>query len=105
MSRRLERLYGMRPALLLCLTLAAAPALAGPLADQLDRITPPSGLAADLHDDTVARDTARARLETDGYSGVSTLLRGRDGQLQGKAVKDGRIYDIEIDRNGNVTAK
>lgn len=95
----------MRLALALCLALGSAPALAGPLADSLDRVAPPRGLAFDLHDDSVARDAARARLETDGYSGVTTLLRGRDGQLQGKAVKDGRIYDIEIDRNGNVTAK
>ena len=96
----------MRFALALCLALGSAPALAGPLADSLDRMAPPpSGLALDLHDDSVARDAARARLETDGYSGVTTLLRGRDGRLQGKAVKDGRIYDIEIDRNGNVTAK
>jgi len=95
----------MRYCLALCLALGTAPVLAGPLADSLDRVAPRDGLAVELHDDTAARDRARQRLESDGYSGVSTLLRGRDGQLQGKAVKDGRVLDVEIDRNGNVTAK
>ena len=92
--------------ILLCaLAGAASPAFAGPLAQSLDRATPREGLALDLHDDALARDSARHRLETDGYGGVSTLLRGRDGRLEGKAEKDGRVYDVEIDRNGNVTAR
>jgi hypothetical protein len=95
----------MRIVIALCLVFGATSAHAGPLADALDRITPRSNPSLDLHDDALARDTARHRLETDGYAGVSTLLRGRDGQLQGKAEKDGRVYDIDIDRNGNVTAK
>jgi hypothetical protein len=95
----------MRFAVVLCLALGATPALAGPLARLLDQITPRDSLGTDLHDDTLARDVARHRLETDGYGEVSTLLRGRDGQLHGKAVKDGRILDVEVDRNGNVTAR
>jgi hypothetical protein len=95
----------MRIVIALGLVLGATSAHASPLAESLDRITPRGNPPLDLHDDTLARDAARHRLETDGYGGVSTLLRGRDGQLQGKAEKDGRIYDIEIDRNGNVTAR
>lgn len=95
----------MRLVLALCLALSAPSALAGPLADALDRVTPRDSLGADLRDDVRAREAVRHRLEADGYGEVSTLLRGRDGQLHGKAMKDGRIVDVEVDRNGNVTAR
>ena len=91
-------------------TLLAAPALAqtAPTARTplVDPAGPPMERAQGAPDlGTLSESQARARLETDGYGGVSTLLRGRDGRWHGKAVRDGTTVDVTIDRFGNVVSE
>jgi hypothetical protein len=51
------------------------------------------------------RDQARAQIETKGYANVSALQRDAEGNWHGRAEKDGSLWNVTLDGNGNVTAK
>jgi hypothetical protein len=73
-----------------------------------ERLMPPAmsdSLRTPLPGDRLSQDQARFRLESDGYGGVSTLLRGADGAWTGKAQRNGQTMDVAVDADGNVTAR
>jgi hypothetical protein len=73
-----------------------------------ERLMPPAksdSLRTPLPSDRLSQDQARFRLESDGYGGVSTLLRGTDGTWTGKAQRNGQTMDVTVDADGNITAR
>jgi hypothetical protein len=73
-----------------------------------ERLMPPAkseSLRTPLRGDRLSQDQARFRLESDGYGGVSTLLRGADGTWTGKAQRNGQTMDVTVDADGNITAR
>jgi hypothetical protein len=52
----------------------------------------------------LTQDQAKARIETEGYSKVSSLRRDAGGVWHGKGAKDGLILNVTLDRRGVVTA-
>ena len=48
---------------------------------------------------------AKSRIEASGYSGVSGLMKDKDGVWSGKASKAGTIQTVTLDYQGNVTPK
>ena len=86
-------------AFLLALLAASAPSVAWA---QYAPLTPRSDGLRDPRADALGEQTARHRLEQQGYGQVSTLLKDREGKWRGKAVIDGRTVDVTVDRNGNV---
>ncbi len=49
-------------------------------------------------------DQAKARIESRGYSNVTSLVKDEAGIWRGKAQKDQRAMDVSLDFQGNVTA-
>jgi opacity protein-like surface antigen len=47
---------------------------------------------------------AKSRIEAQGYSDVSDLKKDDQGVWRGKAKKDGRVVNVSLDFQGNVTA-
>jgi hypothetical protein len=48
---------------------------------------------------------AKSRIETQGFSKISTLTKDKDGVWRGKATKGNREMDVSVDFQGNVVAK
>ena len=48
---------------------------------------------------------ARSRIETNGFSNVSGLVKDPQGVWRGKAVKGGQTQDVSVDFQGNVTPR
>lgn len=48
---------------------------------------------------------AKGRIEKAGYTGVSGLMKDKDGLWQGHAKKDGHRVNVALDFEGNVTSK
>ena len=48
---------------------------------------------------------AKSRIESYGYSNVTGLAKDGDGIWRGKAMKDGKSVDINLDFQGNVIAR
>jgi len=47
---------------------------------------------------------ARSRMEAAGFTGVSDLVKDKDGVWRGKAAKAGTPMTVSLDYQGNVTA-
>ena len=47
---------------------------------------------------------ARSRIEAAGYTGVSGLMKDKDGVWHGKASKAGTMMTVSLDYQGNITA-
>jgi hypothetical protein len=47
---------------------------------------------------------ARSRIEAAGYTGVSGLMKDKDGVWHGKATKAGAQMTVSLDYQGNITA-
>jgi len=52
-----------------------------------------------------AAETARKRIEMDGYKDVQGLAKGPDGLWQGTALRGNTSVQVTVDRTGNVAAK
>jgi hypothetical protein len=52
-----------------------------------------------------AAETARKRIEVDGYRDVQGLAKGADGLWQGTAMRGNTSVQVTVDRAGNVAAK
>ncbi len=52
-----------------------------------------------------AAETARKRIEMDGYRDVRGLAKGADGLWQGTAMRGNTSVQVTVDRAGNVAAK
>ena len=48
---------------------------------------------------------AKSRMEAAGYTGVTGLMKDKDGVWHGKASKAGATTDVTLDFQGNVTPK
>lgn len=48
---------------------------------------------------------AKSRIESGGYSGISSLKKDDNGVWRGKAMKDGKTVDVSLDFQGNVIAR
>jgi len=48
---------------------------------------------------------AKSRIESNGYSNVTSLMKDDSGVWRGKAQKDGKSVDVSLDFQGNVVAK
>ena len=48
---------------------------------------------------------AKSRIESGGYSGISSLKKDDNGVWRGKAMKDGKSVDVSLDFQGNVIAR
>jgi hypothetical protein len=48
---------------------------------------------------------ARSRIERAGFSNVSRLVKDKDGIWRGTASKDGAVFHVALDYQGNVVAK
>ncbi|WP_418902004.1 hypothetical protein [Terripilifer ovatus] len=48
---------------------------------------------------------AKSRLEANGYSTVSNLMKDDKGIWRGKASKDGKSVDVTVDFQGNINAR
>ena len=48
---------------------------------------------------------AKSRIEAAGFSGVSGLMKDKDGVWRGKASKGGSTTDVALDFQGNVVSK
>ena len=46
---------------------------------------------------------AKSRIETKGFSNVTSLQKDSNGVWRGKAVKSGQSVDVSVDFQGNVT--
>lgn len=110
----------MRKSLLIGATLAfVAPALAGAMAQQHQN--PPAHNAPQNEAvkspntqqtsvpvagaNSFTEGQARGRIEERGYSSVSELKKDDNGVWRGKAMKDGKSFDVSLDFQGNVVAR
>lgn len=48
---------------------------------------------------------AKSRLESAGYSNVTSLAKDKDGVWRGKGSKGGKAMDVSLDYQGNIVAK
>jgi hypothetical protein len=48
---------------------------------------------------------AKSRIESRGYSNVSSLAKDNQGIWRGKAQKDGQTFDLALDYQGNVVVR
>lgn len=48
---------------------------------------------------------ARSRIERAGFSNVSGLVKDKEGIWRGTASKDGTVFHVALDYQGNVVAK
>jgi zona occludens toxin (predicted ATPase) len=48
---------------------------------------------------------AKSRIEANGYSTVSGLMKDDKGIWRGKASKDGKSVDVTVDFQGNINAR
>ena len=76
---------------------ASTPAIASPNANN------PRAPAAGANSFTEVQ--AKSRIEGAGYSNVFGLAKDKDGIWKGKASKEGRPVDVELDYQGNVVSK
>lgn len=85
----------------------AAPA-ANPNAPQNSAVKAPHdmkpGAPAAGHN-SFTKGQAKGRIEKAGYSGVSGLVKDKDGLWQARAKKDGQTVNVALDFEGNVTSK
>jgi hypothetical protein len=63
----------------------------------------PAGPAAGANSFTEGQ--AKSRMEAAGYTGVTGLMKDKDGVWHGKASKAGAMSDVTLDFQGNVTPK
>lgn len=47
---------------------------------------------------------ARSRIEKNGFSAITGLMKDSDGIWRGKAMKDGRTMDVALDYKGEIVA-
>ncbi|BBK30598.1 hypothetical protein EDC65_1964 [Stella humosa] len=48
---------------------------------------------------------AKSRLEANGYSGVGTLAKDKDGVWRGNATRNGQSVEVAVDYQGNIVAR
>lgn len=48
---------------------------------------------------------AKSRLESNGYTGVSNLMKDDKGVWRGKAMHGGKQVDVSLDFQGNINAR
>ncbi len=93
----------MKPVLLVfALAVAAGTAAAQPM-------LAPAGSASEAAKaplpTSAAVETAKRRIERDGYTDVRGLTKGPDGLWQGTAMRGNTAVQVTVDRAGNVAAK
>lgn len=65
--------------------------------------TNPSAPAAGANSFTEGQ--AKSRIEAAGFTGVTGLMKDKDGVWRGKATKAGSSHDVALDYQGNVFPK
>lgn len=67
--------------------------------------TPGVNQATLPNDTSPAAQSARRKIEADGYKNVQGLAKGADGMWHGKAMRGGTEVQIKVDAKGNVMAQ
>lgn len=65
----------------------------------------PSAPAAAPGANSFTEAQAKSRLETQGFTGVTTLVKDADGVWRGMATKGGRSLSVAVDYQGNIVEK
>lgn len=79
-------------------TSTAPPAVSTSNADSKTAAAPVSGA------NSFTESEARSRLESHGYSNVTSLAKDDQSIWRGKAMKDGKTVDVALDYQGNIVA-
>src|SRR5262245_16645584 len=65
--------------------------------------SPPSATAPAEGANSFTEGQAKSRLESNGFSNVSALVKDSQGIWRGKASRGGQSVDVTVDYQGNIT--